>query len=82
MQKVHEVCKEFLRGLTQIDDKISILNWYEKGTQPPITAKDNFPDTVTGTHKYLHKLFLPKPGMASTIYPQVFLGHDVDFQTL
>ena len=33
-------------------------------------------------YKYLHKLFLPKKEMETTIYPQLYLGHDVDFETL
>ena len=82
ISKVKEITQEYLRELSQIDDKVLILNWYENGTSPPIAPNAPLPTTVTGTHKYLHKLFVPKPGKDSVIYPQVHLGHDVDFHTL
>ena len=82
LQAVKELCQEFLREQAQIDDKITLLHWNSKGTTAPITSKDAMPDTITGTHKFLHKLFLPKPGVESIIYPQVHIGHDIDYETL
>ena len=82
IKKVKEVAQEFLRELAQIDSKIALLPWNDHSSSPPITSKSKMPDTVTGTHKFLHKLFAPKIGMDTTVYPQVRLGHDKDFQTL
>ena len=82
MQKVKDVAQDFLREMTQIDSKVALLPWHTHGAALPITSKSKMPDTVTGTHKYLHKLFTPKIGVDSTVYPQVHLGHDVDFQTI
>ena len=82
IKRAKEIAQEFLKELAQIDEKIVLLNWYESGTAPPITPNAQMPTTVTGTHKFLHKLFVPKPGKDSIIYLQVRLGHDVDFHTL
>ena len=82
MQQVKEKIQELLRESAQIDDKVVLMNWYESGSTPVITPTGSFPTTVTGTHKFLHKLFVPKAGKETTIYPQVRIGHDVDFNTL
>ena len=81
-QKVKEAIMEFLKEASQIDDKIMLLSWYEKGKVLPIGPNSKMPPTVTATHKYIHRLFTPKLGQDAVIYPQLRLGHDIDFHTL
>ena len=82
IKKVKEVVLEFLKELSQIGPKIALLPWHQTSTVPCIFANGQIPSTVTGTHIFLHKLYMPKAGKDITIYPQVRLGHDVDFQTV
>ena len=81
-QKVKETVMEFLKEASQIDDKIMLLNWYENGKSPPIGPNSKMPPTVTATHKYIHRLFTPKLGQDTVIYPHLRLGHDIEFHTL
>ena len=82
MAKVKETIQEFLKEITQIDDKLVILPWYENSKVPPLLPNSPMPTTMTGTQKLLHHLFVPKPGKDSILYPQVRLGHDIEFTTL
>ena len=40
------------------------------------------PDTISGMHKYLHKLYVPKPGGQTFIYPHIRIGHDTVYSDL
>ena len=66
---VKEIAMEFLQELVQIDEKITILQWQKKGTATPINEAGTMPKTVTGTHKFFHRLFMPKAGRDTIIYP-------------
>ena len=57
-----QIIKEFLRKMTQSDAEASILSWRQMFTLEPLTPSTVLPDTITGMHKYLHKLCVPKKG--------------------
>ena len=68
--------------MNQLDSSLVILPWNKNSSSPSLHSNSTIPDTVMILHKYLHKLFLPKKEIETTIYPQLHLGHDVDFDTL
>ena len=79
---IKSLLKEFLREMNQLDSSLVILPWNHNSSSEPLHSNSSIPDTVMVLYKYLHKLFLPKKEMETTIYPQLYLGHDVDFETL
>ena len=74
--------KDLLRELSQIDSSIAILPWRSNTTLDQLHTNSVMPTTVTATYKYMHKLFVPKKGEQSTVYPHIQLGHDIDFSTI
>ena len=68
--------------MSHIDNKLVLMPWNQKCNDSPITNNMSMPDSVTVMHKYLHKLFVPRNEMETTIYPQLHLGHEMDFNTL
>ena len=68
--------------MNQLDSSLVILPWNKNSSSPSLHSNSTIPDTVMILYKYLHKLFLPKKEIETTIYPQLHLGHDVDFDTL
>ena len=79
---IKDIVKELLRELYQIDNQLSILPWKGASTLEPLSTITTIPNTVTGLNKYLHKLFVPKKGTESTIYPHIRIGHEMDFHTI
>ena len=82
LQTIRSITKQLLTEMSHIDDKLVLLPWNQKSTSSPITNTMSMPDSVTAIYKYLHKLFVPRNAVETTIYPQLRLGHEMDFTTL
>ena len=80
--QVIDVMKEFLRESSQIDETISIVPWRNICHLDPITHNSIVPNTVTGMHKFMHKLYVPKKGEQTSIYPHIKIAHDTLFSDL
>ena len=79
LSKIRQILKELIREAHQIDKEVEILTWRSRSHLEPLSTSSPIPDTVTGMHKYLHKLYVPKQGEQTYIYPQLSIGHDTSF---
>ena len=78
-----KILEEFVGELNQIDGDSGILPWHRRAKlSETLSTKTPMPSTVTGLHCYMHKLYMPRKGEQSTIYPHIRLGHNVDYGTL
>ena len=82
MKAIQALMKEFLREINNLDTSLVILPWHKKSFLAPIQANGSLPNTITAMHKYFHKLFIPKKETETTIYSQLMIGHENDFDIL
>ena len=82
LAKIRQIIKELLREASQIDENISIMPWRSKSHLDSLPINSAPPDTVTRMHRFLHKLYIPKKGEQTQIYPRICIGHDIIFSNL
>ena len=82
LAKIRQIIKELLREASQIDENISIMPWRSKSHLDSLPINSAPPDTVTRMHRFLHKLYIPKKGEQTQIYPCICIGHDIIFSNL
>ena len=82
LKALQDIIKEFLREINNLDTSLSILPWQKNNLSAPIQANAALPNTITAMRKYFHKLYIPKKDAESTIYPQLMIGHENDFEIL
>ena len=73
---------EYFKELFQADEKLQILPWKSLSTSTVLNSKSELPVSITGMMKYCFRAYTPKEGVPATIYPQLFIGHDSEFEDL
>ena len=78
------VLREFLQELNQADDVAALIPWKEKdkGQSRLSAASTELPSTITGFKTYLNRLYLSRPGSNMTVYINIHLGHNLDFNDI
>ena len=75
--------KDLLCELQEADNSLTLIPWKESDYEyDPIAKPSEIPPTVTKLKKYFDRLYLPKPGQATTLYSNIHIGHDCDFQDI
>lgn len=65
--------------MRQADETITLHQWKKISTVPIFNPHSELPTSITTLAKYFHKVYLPKKGETTTVYPMIFIGHNVDF---
>ena len=74
--------RELFKELFQADETTQILPWKKLSTSTVLGVQSDLPQSITGMTKYCFRAYTPKEGVPATIYPQLFIGHDVEFDDL
>ena len=75
---------DYVKELHQVDSMLTIHPWKAKAAVPIITqsAPDDFPESFTRLTRYLHRVFLPQKERNATLYPQMYIGHDEEYDEI
>jgi len=74
--------KEIIKEMQQADEKLTLIPWKKFTTEPRLPPGTDTPNSLTKLVKYLHRIYLPKKAEGTTIYPMMFIGHDIPFDDL
>ena len=77
-----DIFQDFMKELQQADPDAAIHLWKKYSSTPILTPQSETPTSITLLAKYLHRVYLPKKGESTTVYPMVYMGHYVDFDDI
>ena len=84
--KPHEsICKtmrEFFKKMFQADSNLTINLWKRLSISNVLDEKSELPKSITGLSKYCCKMYALKEGIPATLYPQIFIRHDKEFEDI
>ena len=73
---------EFFTELLQAEDGIIIIPWKSLSLSNIMSKNSPLPKTITGMTRYCFRTYTPKQGVPATMYPQIFIGHNTEFEDL
>ena len=75
---------DYLKEMYQVDPTITVHPWKSRGALPVLmqSVPDDFPESFTRLTRYLHKVFLPSKDRDAFLYPQIYIGHDEEFDEI
>ena len=77
IEAISTILKEFVQELTRIDDSAAILPWQAMDRKSKRIIKPaDVPSTLSQLRTYLKKFFM-KPNKETTIYPGIYIGHNL-----
>ena len=80
-ETLSSIVKEFVQELRKVDNTSAVLPWNSSETRRIIHSND-VPTSASKMRKYLKKFYVGKPNQELTIYPGIFIGHNLQFNEL
>ena len=83
VEALSNILQEFIQELTQQDPTAAVLPWQSNDYRSKRLAKSSdVPTTIAQLRKYLKRFYAGKANKESTIYPGIFIGHDIPHSDL
>lgn len=77
------ITKDMLRELQAIDSKAYLIPWSRiDAVKGRVAQASEVPNTNVGLRVFLNRMYVPKPNLERTIYVNIQLAHDIDFNDI